>query len=166
MAGVPRNLPMPRGSLSLGLAEYYANEVVSSAASVTASAGNFANIGLFNQSATGQTIYVVGCTIWCSASSGAVILQRRHAGIGGGSLIEPSNLSPMFGQRDGQMFINPNGVTGMGSPVWSFSGGGYPTDWPYDSPITILPSGWQVYTDPPADGCTIAAAFRWLVLKS
>lgn len=165
MAGAPRNLPMPRGSLSLGLAEYFANQVATGAAQVTGGVGQFANVGLFNDSAMGHLMYVVGCTVWNSDPNGAVILRRHQAGLGTGTLVEPAQLNPFMAKTGGLVFINSDGLTGAGRGVWSFAGGGFPTDWPYDSPIAILPAGWQLYTDPPSANSTIAAAFRWFTMR-
>lgn len=165
MAGVPRNLPIPRGTLSLGLAEYYANQVATAGAQVSGGVGQFANVGVFNNSNFGHLIYVMGCTVWSSDPAGAVILRRHQAGIDGGTIIQPAQLNPFIAMTDGYLFTNSDGLSGTGRAIWTFAGGGYPTDWPYDSPLAILPAGWQLYTDPPSPGSTIAASFRWFTIR-
>jgi hypothetical protein len=165
MAAPPRSFPIPRGQLSLNLAEYFANQVATAATSVTGAGGGYAQVGVFNNSVVGSLLHVVGCNVWNLDVNGGVTMRIIQGSPPGAAITPGVPLNPMIATLDGQLLSTPNGAKVGGQAIWRLSGNNYPDSWVYDAPMAILPAGWALYTDPDDPNTTLQAAFRWIVIK-
>lgn len=157
--------PLPRGTLSLNLTEWLLDQVASGAATVTAPAGNYAQVGLTNFSSTGYLLYVVGCAVWTNDPAGGVTLRLTNVTPPAGTMVATQTLNPLVGAIDGNFgYATAPSIPG-GVGVWRMSGGNTSDFWPYDAPIAILPTGWSIYTAPDNMATTVSASYRWIALR-
>jgi hypothetical protein len=165
MAAPPRSFPIPRGQLSLSLAEFFANQLMSAAAQQGPDPGKFAQIGLFNNSTIGSLLYVIGLSVWVEpAASNCFVFQVND--------FPPTftqspgyPVNPLIAVLDG-VLIRTGTAGGLpGNIVWRLSGNEVPEAWPYDRPLAILPPGWSLYASPDRVDSNISVGFQWLVLS-
>lgn len=161
-----RNYPLPRAGLAHNLATYYANQLVSAAATVTANAGKYAQVGCYNNATSGFLLYVIGCSVWNSDAAGSVTMRLINEIPGGATIVPGTTLNPLIAGLDGELATTADGGKPGGAPIWRLSGGGMAEAWVYDAPIAILPPNWALYTDPDNPNSTVSAAYRWIVMKS
>jgi hypothetical protein len=166
MAVHSRNHPLPRASLAHNLATYYANQLATAAATVLGNSGHYAQVGLYNNGALGYLLYVIGCSVWNSDTTGSVTLRTIQQIPSPATITAGIPLNPLIATLEGELASTPNGTKVGGNAVWRLSGGGTPENWPYDAPLAILPAGYALYTDPDNAASTVSAAFRWIVMKS
>lgn len=138
---------------------------MSAAAQQGPAAGQFAQIGLFNNSSFGSLLYVIGLSVWVEpAASNCFVFQVNQfpptftatAGF-------PVN--PLIAALDGQLIVTGTAGGLPGNIVWRLGGGEVPESWPYDRPLAILPPGWALYASPDKVNSNISASFQWLVLS-
>jgi hypothetical protein len=164
VAAPPRSFPIPRGSLSLSLPEFFTNQLMSAAAQQGAGVGNFPQIGLYNNSTIGSLLYVIGLTVWVQPQNDNCFVFQVNQFPPTFTQSPGYPVNPLFATRDGVLITTATAGGLPGNRVWRLSGNQVPEAWPYERPLAILPPGWTLYVSPDQPNSSISAGFQWLVL--
>jgi hypothetical protein len=146
--------------LNLDTAEYYPDLFMAGNASTASVAGQFSQVGVFNDGALGTSLLLYDFALSAPANTKIYVTPVKGPLANAGPT--PIALNPLQAQREGQVQIQTT-ATGPspGYTIFVSSQGSY--QWPHEWPIAEIPVGWTLAFTCGGVATIITGSFIWMI---